>query len=433
MKNPKKIAFAAAFIAALGTTTFLALDNEKPTPDIENRTFLFLSDIHIDTRNPDTDYGDDTGMKLWNAFLVKADSVIAKNDPDFIVYTGDLPSHIPCCDTIPQSIRITHNKDMATILSGLRDIANKHNTPLMYLPGNNDGIAGDYASFADEDDKTPLSLVKETGNPFPAVNINRTGTKAPYMIDDDNIKKGYYSSMLVDSLRLIALNTVIYSPNYNPVDGGNQITDGKDQMIWLSDQLKEAKNNGDKVYIAMHIPPGLDTYGYDKNRYAYNWHKLPAPNNWNDQFLEVISKYPETITGILYGHTHMDELRRFYNPSDNSITEVGISCPGVTPNHENNPGFKLVSYNKNSKELIDFTTYYTVPSSTTWSDNSYNFNTVFQYSDKQTMFENVSKDSLPLLSKKVDSIYWVMRDIPDALKPRIKYNVEPGISVKKGQ
>lgn len=430
MKNPKKIAFTSAFIAALAATSFFAISSDDGS---KKSTFLFLSDIHIDSRTPDTDYGDDTGMKLWNAFLVKADSVISQNKPDFIVYTGDLPSHIPCCDTIPESIRITHNKDMATILTGLRNVADKHKTPFMYLPGNNDGIAGDYASFADENNKTPLSLVKENGNPYPALNINRSGTKAPYMIDNDSINKGYYSSMLVDSLRLIALNTVIYSPNYNPVDGGNQITDGKNQMTWLSTQLTDAKTAGDKVYIAMHIPPGLDTYGYDKNGYAYNWNKLPQPNNWNDQFLALISQYPETITGILYGHTHMDELRRFYNPKDDSITEVGISCPGVTPNHQNNPGFKLVTYDTESKELLDFTTYYTVPSSVTWSDNSYNFNTIFQYSDKKTMFENVSQDSLGALSKKMDSIYWVMRDIPEALKPRIKYNVEPGISVKTGQ
>jgi sphingomyelin phosphodiesterase acid-like 3 len=142
--------------------------------------FLFLSDIHLDTYATTTDYGADTGMDLWALFLRKADSVMAGPDaPRFIVYTGDLPSHLnPCC-YLPPGQRSSHNNNIDTILTGLRRLADKYNKPLFYMPGNNDGLAGDYASFADEELQTPFSLVPDKADPYPALNILPGTAKAP--------------------------------------------------------------------------------------------------------------------------------------------------------------------------------------------------------------------------------------------------------------
>ncbi len=411
---------------------FTACKNEakkpEPTEDVvvkKNPTFLFLSDIHLDSHTQTTDYKVDTGMILWNAFLAKADAVIGNANPDFIVYTGDLPSHVKeCCVPLSADERIPHNENIQTILSGLRDLATKHKKTLLYLPGNNDGIAGDYASFADEDQLTPFSLLPETKNPYPALNINATGDKAPCMVSNPEPKMGYYSARPIDGLRIIALNTVIHSANFFGADGTSQLEDAKKQMTWFANELKDAKSKGEKAYVTMHIPPGIDAYGYQKHgNNATNWAKLPVANPWNNQFLQIVSEYQNTITGILYGHTHMDELRRLYDPSGKNITEIMISCPGVTPIHDNNPGFKLVSYDATSKELLDFTTYHTVPSATTWGDASYSFNQIFGYSSNKTMYENLKADSLSDIHTKMDSIYTVMHGAPG-------YDIAPGIEVK---
>ena len=107
--------------------------------------------------------------------------------------------------------------------------------------------------------------------------------------------------------------------------------------------------------------------------------------------------------------------------------------PGVTPIHDNNPGFKLVSYDATSKELMDFTTYYTIPSSSVWGDASYSFNTNFGYDNNKTMYENLVADSLDSISKKMDVIFWVDRVIPKDLEAKIKYDITPGIEVKMEQ
>lgn len=415
--------------------SFISCKGEKKAPESESEAiatdakFLFLSDIHLNSFKQTTDYKvDDTGMILWKAFLSKADSVISSTSPDFIIYTGDLPSHVQdCCIPLPANERVPHNKNIETILSGLRKLATKHKKTLLYLPGNNDGIAGDYASFADENQQTPFSLIPENKNPYPALNINTTGNTAPCMVSNPEPKMGYYSARPIEGLRVIALNTVIHSANFFGADGTNQLADAQQQMTWLSNELKDAQSKGEKAYIAMHIPPGIDAYGYQKHGDdATNWAKLPANNPWNNQFLQIVADNQTTIAGILYGHTHMDELRRLYDPSGENITEVAISCPGVTPIHDNNPGFKVVTYDTTSKELLDFTTYYTVPSASVWGSNTYNFNQQFGYSNNNTLYDNLVQDSLDSIHVKLNKIYTVMHNAPS-------YNVEPGIEVKAEQ
>lgn len=433
MKNLKSIFILSLFLASF---VFISCKSDakksKPVKEItkqiekKNSTFLFLSDIHLNSHKQTTEYDvDDTGMILWKAFLAKADEVISTKSPDFIVYTGDLPSHVKdCCIPLPANERVSHNQNIEVILSGLRDLATKHKKVLLYLPGNNDGIAGDYASFADEQQKTPFSLIPEKNNAYPAVNTNPIGDKVPHIVSNPEPKKGYYSASPVKGLRIIALNTVMHSANFFGADGTNQLEDAKQQMTWLANELKDAKSKGEKAYITMHIPPGIDAYGFKKHGdKATNWKELPAPNDWNNQFLNIVSEHQETIAGILYGHTHMDELRRLYNTSGDKITEVAISCPGVTPIHGNNPGFKLVTYSTISKEILDFTTYYTVPTANNWGDASYSFNTIFGYDSNKTMYENVSEDSLPNIHTKLDSIYTVMHGPAG-------YDIAPGIEVK---
>lgn len=390
-----------------------------------NPSFLFLSDIHLNSTSDSTDYGSDTGMELWANFLHKTDSLLGcTNAPSFAVYTGDLPAHYHCSPScyLPPADRSTHNQNLTVILTGLRNLLQKHKTPFFYLPGNNDGLAGDYYSFADELQQTSFSLIPDSTNPYPALNILSGNTKAPCIVSNPHPTMGYYSARPINGLRLIAMNTVIYDPNFKPVDGTQQLNDGDTQMAWLSNQLADAKAKKEKVYIAMHIPPGMNAYSN-----IGMWVKLPGQKvSWLNKFLSLTTKYQTTIAGILYGHTHMDELRRLYDPTGKIITEVAISCPGVTPQHKNNPGFKTVTYNAISKELMDFTTFYTTPSSTSWGNNSYTFSSSFGSSSGKSIYQQLSGMTLTNITSNVNKIYTVKNGAPT-------YNVQTGIEVKWGQ
>jgi len=406
-----------------GTANNPTYSNQQASP---NPNFLFLSDIHLNTTSNSTDYGSDTGMDLWNLFLSKTDSILAgPNAPSFIIYTGDLPAHYSWSSSafLPLDGRTTHNANITAILSGLRSIANKYHKPLFYLPGNNDGLAGDYYSFTDAQQQTPLSLSTDSINPFPALNINRSGKKAPCIVSNPNPSMGYYSARPIAGLRIIALNTVMYSPDFATNDGSDIVADRNLQMKWLAGQLANAKSKHEKVYLTMHVPPGMDAYSN-----VGMWQQpADGSKSWLNTFLTLTNRYQNTIAGILYGHTHMDEVRRLYDSTGTKITEVAISCPGVTPQHHNNPGFKTVQYDAITKELMDFTTFYTQPTTVNyWGNATYNFNATYQGMPSMSIYQRLS--TLPF-----NDVNTYMSSIFTVKAASAKYPIQQGIEVKWGQ
>ena len=379
-----------------------------------NPGFLFISDIHLDLSSDSTKDGDDTGTLLWKIFLTKVDSLLSGNNaPRFAIYTGDLPAHDTTKGPLPPDKKKKHDRDIAAALTGLRDLVTKHHTPFFYVPGNNDALTGNYFSFADENNNTVFSLIDESANPYPALNINRDGNIAPCMVSNTHPAMGYYSARPADSLRIIALNTVIFTKGFQTADGTTQLKDGNDQLDWLEAELKDAAIKGDKVYIAMHVPPGIDAYRfYKKKKNYYMWddsfEDIQGP--WLNRFLNDVDKNRNIIAGILFGHTHMDEIRRLYDSTGKNITAVAVSAPAISANHNNNPGFKIVQYDRQSKDLLDFTTYYTNPAAAVWGNASYSFNDIFGFSAGNTLYKNVSTASFDHIGKKMTKIFTVMHD-----------------------
>lgn len=365
--------------------------------------FLFISDIHYGTNqvNTDGDYSTDTGPVLWQAAQNKLDAILtATSHPAFVIYTGDIPAHYdwsapnhgcppPLCGTDAAE----HGAFISTVLDDLYDLL-PAGMPMFYAPGNNDAMGGDYFSFADANQETPFALVPKSDN-YPAPNAQTPCGSAPCMLSNPDPAHGYYAAKATEKLRIIALNTVILNKFYCEVDGVKHQAAGDTMLSWFGHQLDSAANAGDQVYIIMHIPPN----------------KWDDRKTWTNTFLKNIEAHQDRIAGILYGHTHMDEQLVFYgvkNPSQ--VTEVGISCPGITPLHANNPGFKTVSYDPSSMELQDFKTHWTTPGATVWGDNNYSFLEEYGQKGDSTIYEalqhidNFNSDSILANMKE---IYWV--------------------------
>jgi len=332
-------------------------------PPATTATFLALSDIHyVGTANETCGQaGDETDDALWSAAQAEAQRVIQAERPAFAIYLGDLPSH---CTPHPDS-------QFTVALDGLANIAGA-GTKLIYVPGNNDSLGGDYYPFADNAGQTPLDRSTAWGGK-PVLNA-RPGD----MIDVSNLSKGYYAAYAAQAtasapaLRVIALNTTIFTAKYGQRVPGRQ-ADSDAQLDWLDAQLKDARAKKEKVIIAMHVPPGTDGYGgRNGDQIITMWDSgliytgqdpdLP-PRAWVQQvFLQLIASYRAEIIGLLSSHTHYNEIRRLRDCSQTpsrmgAFTELDVAIPSITTDHGNNPSVKLFGYD-GAFEWTENRTYY---------------------------------------------------------------------------
>lgn len=178
----------------------------------------------------------------------------------------------------------------------------------------------------------------------------------------------------------------------------------------------------------MHIPPGADAYAVTLDHpETWMWAHLPSQDSfWLNAFLELSTTYRSTIAGILSGHTHMDEVRRLYDPSGSRLVEVAVSAPGIKPLHGNNPGFKLIEYEVGTKELADFVTYYTTPAAESYGNLNDCFSDEFDCDDGQNIFDCLSGKSLDVVKSIMDRTYTVKHGPPT-------YETVGGIEVMANQ
>ena len=377
---------------------------------VKNPYFLFLSDVHLDVQRKFTVMGEDTGTDLWNNCKKKIDSLVnSVNPPAFVLYTGDMPVHYQCdkdkncfLPTLPDSLTVQHASSIKAVLKGFSDLVATSKIPFLYVPGNNDALDGNYYSFSSHDYPAyPFSLINEPSYPYQPFHISKLPiADGAYMISDSNVWAGYYTAKVMKGLRMICLNTVIWGTTFRGMDENGHKKMGDDEMVWLKNQLAEAKDSGDNVYLAMHIPPGIDAYAKTDM-----WKTFDREQPWQNTFLSLMNRYRQIVAGIFYGHTHFDELRLFYDTPDNTPIQVAISCPGISTEHKNNPAFKTVNFDPVNKIPMDFTTYYSNPQANSWGDSTYTFSSVFNAKDRNSIYKTLRKMKMKYIEKDMNLIY----------------------------
>src|SRR3569623_1435406 len=304
-----------------------------------------LSDIHYVSRTTTCGHspGPETDPTLLRAAQAEARRVIGQEKPAFVIYLGDLPSH---CGN-------HHRGYIVAALTGLARIAGK-DARLIYVPGNNDSLDGDYGPFTGTGG-TPIGQTAPWSG-SPVLNI-----PAADMIDTSHLAMGYYAVFAMraaapaPSLRVLALNTTMFPRNYGQLVPTRKAEAG-DQLEWLADQLQAARTAGDRVIVAMHVPPGFDGYGGNSGSdvvtmwdgaLAYDGHKLDAITGWppgapapwvQRVFLQIVAAYRPEIVGLVSSHTHYNELRRLRDcsqaaPNLGAFTELDVAIPGITTDH----------------------------------------------------------------------------------------------------
>lgn len=169
----------------------------------------------------------------------------------------------------------------------------------------------------------------------------------------------------LDDDRLLVLNSVFWSGSYcsayfDPKDQNccmcqNPGTKpGHALMDWLSTELELARKQQKRVWLLMHVPPGLDSYIEEKD----DGHSLAA-EMWQPEFMQRYLKLLEEYRDVLHisftGHTHMDDFR--IDRLDGKPVLLHKIAPAVSPIFGNNPGFQAFQIEPQTSTISNWKTY----------------------------------------------------------------------------
>ncbi len=397
-------------------------------------SFLLISDIHLSvdkTASYDKD-PNDTNKELWDFTREKINEVLSGRGslgktkwkkPSFILFLGDMPLH--------KGDAATTRKNDSIVMHDLREIAEKVHCPLLYVPGNNDSRKGDYFPF----DPGIFGMDHPFENEWPMVGIDTTKGRpdGPRIIR--GMGAGCYSAFPLGigpgrNLRIIGINSVVFTPAYYMKDSHEQVQSVADaELDCLQKQLRQADSLGQKVLVAMHVPPGFDGFKksdmWDTNLRYHNGNKTML-----NEFLDLVKQYHQIIVGMVGSHTHMDGIRKLYD-ADHQFTSFMLSVPGIDPGHGNNPAFKLVTYDKNSFEWENAITFYDpfYPAKTVqdWGDNAYGLRDQFSCPAGSSLRQCIGSLSDSLLEKGLLPVYKAKAPITgkDAEEMHSSVNVRP--------
>ncbi|KAF5312831.1 hypothetical protein D9619_002710 [Psilocybe cf. subviscida] len=168
-----------------------------------------------------------------------------------------------------------------------------------------------------------------------------------------SIAKAHYAGYMVrraDGLRIITLNTDMwYKANwFNYFNMTNPDTSG--MLRFLTDELQEAEDAGDRVWIVGHVLTGWD-----------GTNPLTNPTNL---FYQIIDRYsPHVVANIVFGHTHEDQINIFYTNNGTTMSAdtaraASWMAPSVTPLTNLNSGFRMYEVDSSTFEIVDAHTWF---------------------------------------------------------------------------
>ena len=333
--------------------TFILLFPFLTNAEVPNN-FLVISDIHLDIASthlmeisPAKNRAEnDLDLGTFKKLMTELHENVASGritKPNFIIILGDLVGHMrSSIDNVIASESVIFNELKI----------NFPETPVFYTFGNNDSLAMNYGQFNDKEEqgphKSPYDIAKLTAkwqDGFLSTGVLCEPLKQtfPCIITEDT-NNGYYSAYIKPKLRMVTLNSVLFSPRRTTSQ-----EDAMHELQWLEAQLKAATQNQENVLITMHIPPGNNVYDHESF-----W----LPDN-QATFLNIIKTYQKTIIGLLAGHTHTEEIKIIKDAAQNNIAGVFLNA-GLSTSHGNEPSVKTFYFaNQNSQwQLANYETFH---------------------------------------------------------------------------
>jgi hypothetical protein len=285
--------------------------------------WLIASDIHL---NPFNDapypvlFGTDTNLALFKSALQTMKRDVP--NPGVILLPGDFFVH-----NFPRVARRARpgQSAEATGIETMRAIAHAFarvypNAQYAIAMGNNDAPCGDYRV----DVKDPfIGAVARIWAPL----IDKHNSAPNFIASFE--RGGYYTVTLpVHGVRMVVLNTVLFSSQYRGTCGGGGNA-AKNEMTWLNETLRAAPA-GTRNIVMMHIPPGFDTFSTETTRGFVPWAFLQS--RYNAALVSALSNPADRVPYAIAGHMHRFDFR--------IVDGVPLVVFGsISPVYRNNPAF----------------------------------------------------------------------------------------------
>ena len=299
-------------------------------------------------------YGQDTNWWLLESSLDQMRKTMPQ--PAVFLVLGDMLAH-----RFPTMFRdITHDDDRehyrTFVLKTVQFLELQlrrrwPDTQILLTPGNDDDVCGDYTINAGG------AYLGGTANTV------RELAKADEQAANDWKALGSYSVLpeAVPGVRIVSLNSVFFSEKYEPQSFQNscaevQSTAPSQMFAWLEQTVSAARQANQKVWLMLHIPPGIDGYGSTHNHQgscAADIVPMWVPE-WTVKFDSLLINYQDTITASFAGHTHTDDFRLVLDGAD--ARAFVLVDPPISPVYDQNPAFRVVDVEGSS--VRDQTTYY---------------------------------------------------------------------------
>lgn len=305
-------------------------------------------------------YRFNTNYFLLRSSLQMADQVSEQNHAQFVLILGDFIGHdyerYYAMYSGDRS-KLGHQTFFKKTFEYLTYELNKTFPGIDVFPvfGNNDSYYGDYELYSNGKLYHDLQSVW--------INLIKNKTNRALMASSFS-KNGYYAVEVRPDLRIIILNTVLFSTK---ADGKGINQAAWEELDWFHDQLALAQAKQQKVMIAMHIPPGIDIYA------SLEFRLLRLVDLWKldytKRFEAELRKFSEEVLGIFVGHLHTDWFQILTLSNVHRIPITGTSS--ISPIYGNDPSFKLYTYSLARQRFVKFETYTYTRAQHLWRQISY--------------------------------------------------------------
>ncbi len=296
--------------------------------------------------------GADTSFTLYRSSLRAIHA--QAGDAKFAIVGGDLIAHNFSCKfaavfpkAAPGDYRAFVEKTIVYVLAELR--AALPGVPVYAALGNNDSDCGDYQLDANG------AFLKESAEVFAA---DLHGEERAQALKDFSAG-GYYSVKMpapVENAQLLVLDDLFMSEKYQTCGGKPDAAPAAAQITWLKQQLDDAREKKEKVWVMAHIPPGVDSYSTAKKWMALCAGGKPKMFLASEALPETLAGYGDVVQLAIFAHTHMDEVR-LLAPTKTDATEKPVAVKivaSITPINGNNPSFTVAAVDPRAAILTDY-------------------------------------------------------------------------------